>query len=280
METGQRILVKKNNIDPLKNNILSIQVSLSGLSFCILNSDTNTYTYYKKIQFERKLNPGEVLDKLVHNFNTENELQQTFKSVCVVHNNELSTLVPKSVFNEDFLADYLKFNSKILRTDFIAHDEILTNDSINVYVPYVNINNYLYERFGEFEFMHFSTILLDTILGIEKNNNSAKMYAHINESHFEIIVLNNGQLELYNSFDFSSKEDFVYYILFTAEQLQMNPEDFPLILIGNITEDHELFKIAYTYVRDVSILESRSNRAFKDNGSEGILNNFTLLNTQ
>ena len=28
----------------------------------------------------------------------------------------------------------------------------------------------------------------------------------------------------YYSFDFKTKEDFIYYILFTAEQLEMNPD--------------------------------------------------------
>lgn len=279
METGQRITEKKSKIDSLKNKILSIQVSLSGLSFCVLDTQTNMFTYYKHFRFERKLNPGEVLDKLQHQFNTQKDLQQDFKSVTVIYNNELSALVPKSIFNENYLADYLKFNSKILRTDFITYDEILANDSINVYVPYVNINNHLYERFGEFEFKHFSTVLLDTVLGIEKHNDNQKMYAHINDTHFEIIVLNNGDLQLYNTFEYASKEDFIYYILFTAEQLQLNPESFPLILIGDISEEDELFKAAFTYVRNVSILESRSNYSFTDIDTESLLHNFILINS-
>ena len=215
METGQQIILKNNNIDQDQYHILSIQVSLSGLSFCVLNSKTNSFSFFKRVKFDKKLNPGNVLDKLVHYFNTEKDLQQTFNSVKVIHDNELSALVPRPLFNEDFLADYLKFNSKILRTDFITYDTILANDSINVYVPYVNINNYLYDRFGAFEFKHFSTIILETLLRIEKHSAVTKMFVNISEDHFEIIVLEHNQLKLYNTFQYNTKEDFIYYILFS-----------------------------------------------------------------
>jgi len=43
--------------------------------------------------------------------------------------------------------------------------------------------------------------------------------------------------------------------LFVAEQLDMNPEFFTLKLLGQITTESEFFKIAYTYVRNVSLLD-------------------------
>ncbi len=259
---------------------MSIQVSLSGLSFCILNTHTNTFSFYKHLKFDKKLNPNKVLDKLVHYFNTENSLQQSFKTVKVIHDNELSALVPKPLFNEDHLADYLKFNSKILRTDFITYDSVLINDSVNVYVPYVNVNNYLYEHFGAFEFKHFSTILIETILVLEKNSLSTKMYVHVSDTHFEIIVLENNLLKFYNTFEYSTKEDFIYYVLFTAEQLHLNPEEFSLVLLGYITKDDDLYKIAYKYVRNVSILKSRNIQKYSDNVSATNLhNNFISINS-
>ena len=68
---------------------------------------------------------------------------------------------------------------------------------------------------------------------------------------------------LYNSFEYSSKEDFIYYILFAAEQLELNPEKFELQLLGHISKDDPLFKIAYKYIRNVSLLENRSKYTFE-----------------
>ena len=56
METGQELMAQTNNTYNKQTNIeLSIQISLSGLSFCILQRDTNTISTLKEIDFEKKI---------------------------------------------------------------------------------------------------------------------------------------------------------------------------------------------------------------------------------
>ena len=142
-ETGQKHMAQTNKTSNKLTNIdLSIQISLSGLSFCILNTDTNTVIELREVIFEKRLNPLEALDELKSLFTKENALQSNFKNVIIIHDNDLATLVPKSLFNKNHLAEYLKFNSKILKSDFIAYDPIQENSSVNVYIPYVNFNNF------------------------------------------------------------------------------------------------------------------------------------------
>jgi len=253
-----------NNISDKSNLRLSIQVSLNGLSFCILNVETQTFVYLKTVRFNNKLNPKEVLFKLRSFFESEKPLQQKFSTIIAIHKNELSSMVPSALFNEDNLADYLKFNNKILRTDFITFDNIDINDSVNVYIPFVNINNYLYEKFGEFTFKHFSTILTEQILNAEKNSEKPKMYINICVGNFEIVVVEKGDLRLYNTFEYKTKEDFIYYILYTAEQLKLNPESLELIFTGNIDSKDELYNIAYKYVRFVCFSKRFNSYKYKE----------------
>lgn len=267
----------KNNITKINNNSeLSIQISLSGLSFCILQKDTNTITYLKHFNFDKKLNPFELLDHLKHIFNTEDAFQEAFNSVFIIHVNELATLVPKPLFNEDCLADYLKFNSKILKSDFITYDDIKLNESVNVYVPYVNINNFIYEKFGAFTFKHFSTILIEQLLLVEKNTESPKVYAHVSSSHFELIITKNSKLLLYNSFEYTSEEDFIYYLLFTAEQLNLNPESLELVFLGDVLKDDALYNMAYKYIRHIRFGNRNDNYRYTETPSTNH-SDFTLI---
>ena len=179
------------------------------------------------------------------------------------------------MFDETNLIDYIKFNSKILKTDFITYDQLKVADIMIVYVPLVNINNFIFDRFGSFEYKHSATILINRVLTLEKNTKNPKMYLNIEVNHFEIVVVENNLLKFYNRFEYLTKEDFIYYLLFTAEQLQLNPEEFPLVLMGAITEADELYQIAYKYIRDVSLLHSNSMLHSKDSSSKY----FTLLNS-
>ena len=252
MEIGQKFMVPTtNNINKLSHLKLSIQVSLNGLSFCILNLKNNTVEFLHELSFENKLNPGDLLSELQSEFNELEKLNQDFNSILVIYNNDLSTLVPKALFNEDNLADYLKFNSKILSSDFITYDEIEQNDTINVYIPLVNINNYIYEKFGEFTFKHASTIFIEQVLKSEKNSIKPKIFINVSKKSFEILAVENGNVSLYNFFEFKTKEDFIYYVLFTLEQLNCNPETIELVLFGDIDSKDELYKITYKYIRFV-----------------------------
>lgn len=279
METGQKHIQTNNKIDQSLTNVLSIQASLSGLSFCILNTSKNVIESYSTIKFDKQLNPQEVLANLIGCFEKKLELQEDFKSIQVIHENDLSTLVPKEVFNENFLADYLKFNAKILRTDFITHDEIPNANMVNIYVPYININNYLFDYFGDFIYKHSTSILLDTILKAEQNCEDSKMYINVSDTHFEVIYVDNSQLILYNTFTYNTDEDFIYYILFTAEQLGLDPEILQLKLLGSIKESDHIYKIVYKYIRHVSLSTLHPKYDFDIEFKKDLINETVLINS-
>lgn len=269
---------QNNNTEDKIQKELSIQISLSGLSFCILNTKTHTIDFLKKFPTSTKKTPFQILDKLQILFKEQEQFNQKFDNVTIVYVNEISTVVPNALFKEEFLADYLKFNSKILKTDFISYDEIKAINAVNVYVPYVNINNYIYDRFGSFTYKHFSTVLIENLQKIETSKTDQKIYINVNSSHFEIISFRNNDLIFYNTFEYSTKEDFIYYLLFTIEQLNLNPEILELIFLGEINITDDLYKIAYKYIRNVSFGKHLKDYNYKDT-TIPIHYNFTLLNS-
>jgi hypothetical protein len=105
--------------------------------------------------------------------------------------------------------------------------------------------------------------LISNVLQIEKNAKAQKVYVNVSRDHFEIIVIENAKLMLYNTFKHQTKEDFIYFILFTAEQLNLNPETIELVFIGDITKDNDLYKIAYKYIRQISFGKRYDNYKYE-----------------
>ena len=263
-ETGLKIIQKTSN---LKSNIikeLSIQISLSGFSFCILNRSNSEVEYLKYINFNNKLVPETVLEELQVFIIKEPLLAQPFDSVLVLFQNELSNFVPEEFFNENNAADYLKFSSKIIKTDFISYDRLKENNSVNVFVPYININNYLFEVYGEFEYKHASTIFLEHILKMEVSSTDDKMYLNVEPFHFEMVVIKKGQFQLYNTFEYYTKEDFIYFILFNVEQLKLDPESVIVKLTGSITKDDDLYQLLYKYIRYLEFDQPSKTYAYNE----------------
>lgn len=270
--------ITNSNLLTENNTKLSIQISLSGLSFCILNTTTNTITHLKSISLKNTLTPFALLDNVKQLFNTEPALNNTFNFVQAIHISNLSALVPAPLFNSNNQVDYLKFNTKILKSDFVTNDTISINNSVNVYIPFVNINNFIFDKFGTFNYKHFSTVLIETILKLEKNTTHTKCYVHIAHNHFEIIIVSPKGLEFYNTFKYNTPEDYIYYLLFTLKQLHLNPETLNVILIGAVNNNDKLYTITYKYIRHVNFGKHLKNYTFKETPTSNH-SHFTLINS-
>lgn len=242
------------------NKKLSIQVRLDGFSFFIQNLDTLAIEHYENHPFDRAIDPLGLTKKLEDLYIKSTILKQAFKKVSVVYINSLFTFVPKAVFNENSIADYLKFNIKILATDFIAYDILEEQDIVCVYIPYTNCNNLFFEYYGSFDYRHSMSLLVQNAVNLKnKPTKEPSLLVNIHKSSFEVVVYQNKKLLLANTFEFTSKEDFIYYLLFTMEQLSLEPETTQVQLVGNITKESSLYEMAYTYIREISISNKEQN---------------------
>ncbi|GLB51857.1 hypothetical protein NBRC110019_08960 [Neptunitalea chrysea] len=273
----------RNNILHKTYKELSIQISLSGLSFCIYNTIGNTVEELQSVTFATRNNsPESLLEEVKKIINSTEILKQNFDTLKVIYLNNLSAFVPDAVFNEELLAEYLKYNIKILPNDFITYDKIEGKELVNVYIPFVNINNFFLDWFGEFEYEHIATVLVNKLLNISKASEGSKVFIHLtNTNEFQLIVINQKKLILYNSFNYNTPEDFIYYVLFVFEQLELDTENIPAILIANTKDDHPLYKILYTYIRFVDIYSEQALfNKYINLTKEEVLENFALINMQ
>jgi hypothetical protein len=260
MEIGLKYMAQTTNTDSAsEKHRLSVQVSLNGFSFCILNQDKKQLVFLDQISFNEQLHPIQTEARLSHYFKDHLDKLYVFDTVQVSYVNELATFVPNALFNENHLVDYLKFNNKLFASDYIAHDLIASHDLVSVYVPYVNINNFFIDRFGQIEFKHFSTILVSHLLKSNALNTAQVVYAHIQEKQFELVVIENGTLRYYNSFSYETAEDFMYFTLFTLEQLKIDRETISFVFLGEVDKAHMVYPMAYNYIRNITFGDRENN---------------------
>ncbi len=273
----KQIVKKKTinkNIEVTSKRKLSIQFSLDGFSFCTTNTHNEVIEFSSYTFSKTKNSPELVLEKLQDIFKKEKSLQYDFETVTVIHQNNLNTLVPNEYFKKDALKSYLKYSIKTIATDLITFDELDFMNSKNVYVPYVNINNFLFQNFGEFEYKHYSSVLLEKLFSIATNDICC--YIHVSKSTFDIVIIKNSNLQFFNIFEYKTKEDFMYYVLFTLEQLDLSTEETLVSILGDMEEDSDLFRLMYTYIRNIDFLSSK-NAVFNNQKEISKHSNFILL---
>jgi Protein of unknown function (DUF3822) len=269
---------KVSNILDKKYKQLVMQVSLQQFSYFVQDTLNQKIEIFETIDFDSVTNPSQVETFLSKIFEEKEEFKLDYDLVTLLHDNNLQTFVPQELFDEDYSGSYLQYNIKVYETDTFSNDTIENYNIKNVFIPYENINNFLIDHFGVFHYKHSYSVLVKNCLDLSKNIDKPLVYVHVQNQNFQVIAVKNQKLLLFNSFDFKTETDFIYYLLFTLEQLNFNPENIDIKLLGMITSNETLYNIMYKYIRNVSFVESK--KILKVDFSElDYIKNFILLNS-
>ncbi|NMH26932.1 DUF3822 family protein [Flavobacterium silvaticum] len=248
------MLVNHANITEKNYKKLSLQIAADKVSMCCTNILNQSILWSREVVFPADgSSPESHYHKL---FASDTDLSSAYDEIVVLHDNGYNSFVPVALFDENYLGSYLQFSTKVFETDFFAFDELPTYEMNNVFVPFANLNNLLVDQFGTFSYHHTSSTLVSRLLESSKNIDERQVFAHIAPNRFELVVVQNQKLLLYNTFEYRTKEDFIYYVLFTAEQLSLNPEQFRLQLLGDVTEESDVFRIAFKYIRNTELYKT------------------------
>lgn len=242
-----------NNLDSnISNRKLSIQVALNGLSFCSYDGISREIIDFDEISISTKASSYDWEELLVAFLSKNPKWKSHVEQVTVFHQNSFFTWVPSKVFMAEHAGSYLQFSAKVYDTDLFAYDSIPEIQSTFVYVPLMHLNNLLLDYYPSFEYFHSSYYWVKNVLNSKIDE---EVYASILVgNHFmELLVLREGNLILHNHFEIKSETDILYYVLFSFEQLHLNPDHVSLYVMGSIEKDDATWTLLYDYVRNVYI---------------------------
>ena len=258
METGPPYMMPESKINQrTKATHLSIHVHVNGLSFFTHNEQGLASAIVRR-KFADAVSPEQLHDQLHQVLKQEKLLTQKFSQVrCSVENN-LATLVPQALFELSALEEYLHKDIDLKPGDFIAHDLLPNTDWVNVYVPFVNVNNMLLDNFGSFNYYHAVSVWLDALTKHSQADGKQVWGVYKEGKNLHIALFQNDKLHYYTCFEASNPKDITYYILFTAKELGINPAEVPLFVVGDFIEGDNTFKELYTFVRSINFIKPES----------------------
>jgi len=170
------------------------------------------------------------------------DLNKTEKTIRHTLDGFSYVLVPAPLYQEKDKEKYL---------DFLG----LTDDKGVVCVDYIEIadiyNVYRAESENKVA-RHATSVLLENIIKENtERTDDARVYLNVKDQRFEMFILEGAKLLLYNTFRFKTKEDFLYFLLFSMEQLHLETETTPVYFLGMIEKDSQIVELVSRYIRDV-----------------------------
>lgn len=226
---------------------LSIQVNLSGLSFCILDPVRNKFIALSHKNFEKDL----LLDDLqstIENYIDSNEfLSKEYKSVKIIWQSLKSTLIPVNYFDDKNLKKYFELNHKMDDLDEIHYRKLKYSDVHSVFAVPNQIAGILSRKYKAAQFYNQQIPLIDTIL-FKHHSESKKVFVNINDDFIDIAISQKGKLLFYNAFNYKSDNDILYFIVNIYEQQALNTEHTELVISGIKDKKSEFYAMLKEFI--------------------------------
>lgn len=228
--------------------ILTIQYSLDGLCFIIFDIENQKFVSLKHYKTEKNIPLDILLSELQDN---EGWKINDFYKVYFIIDNQYNTFIPSQLYQNNLKERYLDLLN-------IPHDDLIETDDIsyfnirNVYPIFKDIENSISSFNDTIKIRHSSTILVESLIKEFKNRTpEARAFVNVKNNYYELTIINNCDLIFHNYFYFNTKEDFLYFILFTFEQLHLDNEIVPLYFMGFIEEKSTIVELCSRFIRNI-----------------------------
>jgi len=237
-ENNSELLIKDSSFDinQISDYHLSIELGKENISYCIIEPNKHRCLLLLSKDYNFK--------DLFSFINNDNFITKTFLSKSITIVNFPNTLVPKELYNEEDKEKLFELNH--IPNDIILADN-LKNEIVNIYsIPmhiYQTINNLIPEA----KLNAQSSVLINNFLNY--NQMKETMFLYLKESFVNIIITKNEKLLFQNKFEYKTKEDLLFYVLFCIQQNNMSNEEIKTIVFGNIKKEE--FNILYDYIRNI-----------------------------
>ena len=235
---------------------ISIQVNNSGLTYCILNNETNNYILFRKHRFEQVILPGDLIRNVENTLEKDEVLSLPFHRIIFLGYTQQSTLIPEGFFEYDHRDKYLKFNHADDTDSAIFSNYIVSPGLYNVFALPDDLVALIKLHFRKVAIMNQTTTFLMRIASQPEAFNRSSVHLGLNHDFFDIACTGEGTLQLYNTFQFTGENDLLYYILFVFNKMGFDPDQIPLLISGELSSRLSYSDIIRQYIRNTRFDEA------------------------
>jgi hypothetical protein len=238
---------------------LAIMLSETTFSFCTLDFRRNKFLgLHSCIREDLKPMDGQagpvpsMKEFLAGVFAAVPWLRNQFKLVKIAFDGKKSTLVPASLFDSNSGEQYIKFNFPPAPDELILFDHLIPPDAFLVFTMPEQVMAAKKEFFHTGKVVHSSSLLIESVWINYKNRiNTPNVFLNVHENLFDIMIFDGRKMQYFNTFTFQNPEDVAYYLIFVLEQLNFNPEEIPLVLLGNVELKDGVSELLHRYIRHI-----------------------------
>jgi hypothetical protein len=243
------------DIEKLNQYQLSCEVSDCSFACSVIDVIDNQTIVFEKYDFPESDETNSISYYLQHIYATHDFLKSLrWKSIEIIIDNQSFTHIPAELFKKEYTTRYLQLaKGASITNDEEVHTHLHEDLGIvNIYSTDSELFNWFSGTYPlvELQYLHKTSQLIELAIFSSKAQTA---FLHFGNHHFTMVITANGTLKFCNRFAYKTSQDLVYYVLFTMNELEIEPDEIILRLYGNIQEQTEDFDSLSQYLTNVKI---------------------------
>lgn len=244
------IEIKSPNTQSHTTPVFALLLDVHSASGLLFDKVSNRPLHLKKIDFQEKNQIIGSKDQFYSCFPFAENVQMHFFLYS-----ERTVLVPKNVYIAEEEALAYGFNYDFdYKTEELESDFLKSYDAQLIYSLPKGTKRELIYRFPKTKFHLHSESWLQGIYNSDIDKNGTILFADIMNANIQIAAFKNSQLQFFNIFQAKNPEDYLYYILFVMEQLQLNAKTCEVHLTGIADKNSNVYQLINKYIPHINLL--------------------------
>jgi Protein of unknown function (DUF3822) len=233
---------------------LSLLVGADSVYYTVHDAQLNVLAL-KSFHFDHRREKSAPIN-LKAVFIEDEMLKLPYSTTKIVFTTPHFTLVPTKFYDNKSTISYFDNVTNLSGKEQFECDTIKSIESNNAYLVDSALVAAMKSTFPHAHYHHYMTALVQGFQKIAMRRDGHQVFANIRDGQVQILFFDGKDLIFANSFRFRTPQDLVYFILNVYEQFKLSPEVTPLSISGSLTEDSDIFKFIYRYVRYINFVST------------------------
>lgn len=235
-----------DSFDPLYRHYhLYFQIGYYNLCACIVQPGEKKFIALEDFRFSPVDGFNENFEQAI----SESRLftMESFRKAGCCSLLGISTWVPDPLYSKEYERLYFNFNSAEEKDTALISDDVKLVRAKNIYSFPAATLEILKKRFNNLSICHHSSLLVNSVLLHSKKNDEKSAFIYLRHDSFDLVITENRNLIYCNTYVYETCEDFLYFVLYTFDQLHLNNEAIQVTMAGEI--DPAFFSGLNKYIR-------------------------------
>ncbi|MBS1765691.1 MAG: DUF3822 family protein [Bacteroidetes bacterium] len=266
--------------DVARSMNLFLQCGTDFFTAAVLDTDRNKYVALLDYRFPYPMDTRDLRERILDIIEQNKTLlDNRYESVSLSFCGFKNTLLPDAFFNADKMELLFSTNHPLADDETLLFDNLRRISGKNLYAVPEKLYHFFTSYYSNLSVFHGATSFIEGLLTQHKNTTGKVVTINVQGRNFEMVVNSGGDLEYYNRFNYQTAEDFMYYLVFVYEQLELNPETDTLMIAGTIEKNSTLLALIRKYIRNTQFVQ-RPSFCFYSYGFDDVASHyhFSLYN--